>query len=258
MRHGAFDSDATALAERIRSHEKYGSRDLNEWIFSILNPDEGNAVLDLGCGTGKQSIPLAQRVGPNGRVVSVDVSPEVLEALGAQAAELGVDGRIERHCMSLDDLGGRLSGSRFDRVIASYSIYYVDNAERLFATIADLLLAGGILFFCGPSSANNKEIVDFHNRVKGAATGSAGTADLFMEGTGPRLANRFFTGVETHHFENPIRYDSADALMAYWSSYNLYDPAIEGDFRAAAEAHFADHEVLETVKRVIGISARGA
>jgi hypothetical protein len=52
-----------------------------------------------------------------------------------------------------------------------------------------------------------------------------------------------------------MRFDSADALVGYWSSYNLYDPAIDEPFRAAADAHFADHDVFVSAKRVVGIRA---
>ena len=255
MRHGEFDSDTSALEQRILSHEKYGTNDLNEWIFSILRPGEGQTILDLGCGTGKQSIPLAQAVGAEGRIVSIDVSRDAVDAVDRRAAELGLGDRIETVCDSLDNLAGRVAGSLFDRIVASYSIYYVDDADRLFRTLSGMLAPGGLLFFCGPSSANNKEIIDFHNEVKGSPVGSAGTAQVFMEGDGPRLARQYFGDVAVHQFENPIRFDGAEALCAYWSSYNLYDPAIETAFRAAADAHFAGHDMFQTTKRVIGISA---
>src|SRR5690242_13618842 len=39
----------------------------------------GDAVLDIGCGSGAISIALAQRVAPSGRVLAVDVYPPLLE-----------------------------------------------------------------------------------------------------------------------------------------------------------------------------------
>lgn len=256
MRHGEFDSDTGALEQRILSHEKYGTNDLNEWIFSILQPKEGQSILDLGCGTGKQSIPLAETVGPDGRVVAMDVSKDAVDAVDKRAGELGLDDRISTICDSLDNLAARTEGMGFDRIVASYSIYYVEDSERLFRTLAEIMNPGAILFFCGPSSENNGEIIAFHNEVKGEAVGSAGTAQVFMEGDGARLTRQYLADFQTHQFENPIRFDSADALCAYWSSYNLYDPAIEAEFREAADAHFAGNDTFQTTKRVIGISGR--
>jgi demethylmenaquinone methyltransferase/2-methoxy-6-polyprenyl-1,4-benzoquinol methylase len=39
----------------------------------------GDAVIDVACGTGKLSVMLAERVGPFGRVVGVDLSPAMVE-----------------------------------------------------------------------------------------------------------------------------------------------------------------------------------
>lgn len=255
MRHGEFDSDATALESRIRSHEKFGSRDLNEWIFSIVAPREGETILDLGSGTGKQSIPLAQKVGPEGSVLSLDVSQEALDLLQSRAVAAGVHDRIRTVCVMLDDLATHLEGLNFDHVIACYSIYYVSDAKRLFSTVREHISPGGSLFFCGPTGRNNAEIINFHHQVSGSGEASPGTADQFMEGTGPQLAREFFGEVETHYFENQIRYDSVDGLLSYWSSYNLYDPTLEEAFKAAASRHISEHGFFETVKRVVGIKA---
>jgi len=40
---------------------------------------EGKTVLDLGCGTGRDCYLLSKLVGPSGRVIGVDMTPEQLE-----------------------------------------------------------------------------------------------------------------------------------------------------------------------------------
>src|SRR5690606_32536579 len=86
---GSFDTDAAALARRIAAHERYGENDLNAWCFAEMGVASGMAVLDLGCGTGKQTLALAAR---GCRVTAVDVSADALAALGAAAAARGLDG----------------------------------------------------------------------------------------------------------------------------------------------------------------------
>src|ERR1019366_9952964 len=82
------------------------------------------------------------------------------------------------------------------------------------------------LFFCGPSQRNNGELKEFHDSLWGRADrpvpATKGAAP-FMEATGPDLVNEIFGNAEIFHFENPLRFDSPEALYSYWSSYNLYD-----------------------------------
>lgn len=58
--------------------------------FSMGPVRSGETVLDIGCGAGFDSIIAAMRVGPAGRVISVDMTPAMLEkaALSARQAHL--------------------------------------------------------------------------------------------------------------------------------------------------------------------------
>jgi SAM-dependent methyltransferase len=252
---GRFDQDSTALEERIRSHDRFGSRDLNTWIFGQLAPAPGQRVLDLGCGTGKQSLPLAEAVGLLGRVVCVDISSDALAILGGRADELGVGERVETVNATLDDVPSALEGGRFDRVLGSYSLYYARDPGALLNAIRDLLVPNGILFFCGPGRANNAELQRFHYGLLGEPPPPETHGAVFMEEDGRRTAEELFSSVSVSRFENPLRFDSAEALYRYWSSYNLYDDDLDAVFRVAAAAHFETHDEFVTVKRAVGVHA---
>jgi len=47
--------------------------------FSLGPINEGETVLDVGCGAGVDSLIAATMVGPNGKVVGIDLIPEMLE-----------------------------------------------------------------------------------------------------------------------------------------------------------------------------------
>src|SRR5215216_4260102 len=54
---------------------------MGEWaprVMALANPERGESVLDVACGTGVLTRPVAEAVGPNGRVVGLDLSPEML------------------------------------------------------------------------------------------------------------------------------------------------------------------------------------
>ncbi|MDE0891557.1 MAG: sulfatase-like hydrolase/transferase, partial [Planctomycetota bacterium] len=59
-------------------------------FLDALSVKEGQTVCDLGCGNGYHSLELAERVGKDGRVIGVDIQPEMLDRLEWRAAEQGV------------------------------------------------------------------------------------------------------------------------------------------------------------------------
>ena len=252
---GRFNTDAGALDRRIQAHEKFGGKDLNQWIFHHLKPGRNMMILDLGCGTGKQTIPLAEIVGEKGRVTALDISQEALESLSANASEKGVR-NIQILLGRFDELESLLKGASFDRISSSYALYYSERPEKVVKTIREQLKPEGIFFFCGPARNNNLELKSFHYGIKGEPIPSQTDGTLFMEETGQQIAREVFSCVEVVFFENPLRFDSAKALYEYWSSYNLYEEEMNERFREAAAKHFKEKPVFETRKRVIGIVAR--
>ncbi len=60
----------------------------NPFSLGALRP--GQTVLDLGCGSGVDSLLAARRVGPAGKVIGVDMVEEMLVVARANAAAVGV------------------------------------------------------------------------------------------------------------------------------------------------------------------------
>jgi ubiquinone/menaquinone biosynthesis C-methylase UbiE len=56
-------------------------------VLANLGVKPGMTVCDMGCGNGYFTLPLAKMVGPTGRVLAVDVQPEMLELLKDRATE---------------------------------------------------------------------------------------------------------------------------------------------------------------------------
>ncbi len=61
-----------------------------EKLFPALGLEPGEAVLDLGCGEGRYTLPMASRVGPQGAVYAVDLWEEGLARLGEKARQEGL------------------------------------------------------------------------------------------------------------------------------------------------------------------------
>jgi arsenite methyltransferase len=61
----------------------------NPFSMGRLNP--GETVLDIGCGAGFDSLMAAEQVGPEGRVIALDMTPEMLEKARRGAEEMGLE-----------------------------------------------------------------------------------------------------------------------------------------------------------------------
>jgi ubiquinone/menaquinone biosynthesis C-methylase UbiE len=59
-------------------------------VISQLGISKGNIVADFGCGSGYFSIPLAQAVGEDGIIYSLDVLPQALETVASKAKALNL------------------------------------------------------------------------------------------------------------------------------------------------------------------------
>src|SRR5688572_21120622 len=62
--------------------------------FSVGPLERGERVVDVGCGAGIDSLIAGNLVGPSGRVVGVDMTPEMLAKARASADEMGA-GHVE-------------------------------------------------------------------------------------------------------------------------------------------------------------------
>ena len=106
--------------------------------FSDVRP--GEVVLDLGCGAGIDLLLAAQRVGPGGRVIGVDMTDEMIVRARANAAAAGREnvevrkGFIE--ALPVDD------GS-VDLVISNCVLNLSPDKPAAFAEIARVLKPGG-------------------------------------------------------------------------------------------------------------------
>jgi arsenite methyltransferase len=112
------------------------------YFFDLAELCDGEAVIDLGSGSGMDAFFAALAVGPGGRVVGVDFTVEQLDKAQLLANEAGFDqiefreGRIER--LPADD-------ASFDCVISNGVINLSPEKERVFAEAARVLRPGGRL-----------------------------------------------------------------------------------------------------------------
>jgi arsenite methyltransferase len=95
----SVDSESRAVAEKLYSPEELdGVPEIaldhalgvgNHLRYARIEP--GDTVLDLGCGSGIDSILASRRAGPSGRVIALDFLPEMLERTARAARQAGLE-----------------------------------------------------------------------------------------------------------------------------------------------------------------------
>ena len=110
--------------------------------FSLGELGLGEHVLDLGSGAGTDSLVAAQMVGAEGRVIGVDMTPEMVAAPRASAAELGT-GNVEFLETEAEELP--FTDASFDVVISNGVIDLIPDKEAVFAELHRVLRPGGRL-----------------------------------------------------------------------------------------------------------------
>jgi SAM-dependent methyltransferase len=87
------DSQWQAMAprwEHAREVMWAATRTVSEWLVDRLDPKPGQVVLDLAAGTGETGLLAARRLGPDGRLVSGDREPRMVEAAKRLAVRLEI------------------------------------------------------------------------------------------------------------------------------------------------------------------------
>jgi len=110
----------------------------NPFSLGRLEPDE--RVLDLGCGAGTDSLVAARMVGPDGHVVGIDMTREMLDKARRAAAEMGADNVefVEGEAEQLP-----FPDASFNVVISNGVIDLIPDKDAVFSEIHRVLRPGG-------------------------------------------------------------------------------------------------------------------
>jgi ubiquinone/menaquinone biosynthesis C-methylase UbiE len=165
-------------------------------FLARLDLQAGQAVLDLGCGPGFWTLPLAEIVGPAGTVWALDVSQEMLDALTARHPQPQV--RLRRSELPAIDLPDAADsrGSGVDWIWAAFVFHEVDPPERLAVEMRRVTRPGGRVAVLDwrPDAAGDDGPARSH-RVSAARVGE------YLRAAGFRNATRIWQDEEAYLVE---------------------------------------------------------
>ena len=148
--YGAVTTGAgRAMAQRFYSDEELASVPTAavDWALGVGNPvrhaglSEGEVVLDIGSGSGIDTVLAARQVGPTGRVIGLDMLAEMCERARAVVKEAGVAAWCDLQEGEMEAIP--LPDASIDVVISNGVINLSPRKSRAFAEIARVLRPGG-------------------------------------------------------------------------------------------------------------------
>lgn len=112
-----------------------------EPVLNRLDLAAGMTAADIGAGLGYFSFPMAERVGPQGRIVALDPSRAAREELESRAVRNGY-GQVQVHEGKAEDTG--LPVGSVDRVLWHTMYHEVDNRTQALNEMLRILRSGGL------------------------------------------------------------------------------------------------------------------
>lgn len=160
--------NATTLADRSKQRTRHDwdaaatgwdrhAPSIRSWLrpstdamLHMAGVASGLTVLDVAAGAGDQTLDLAERVGPKGRVVASDISEKILGLASENAARAGHD-NVETHLADAEHLD--LADNIFDAAVCRLGLMFLPDPLAGLRQIYGALKPGGrfcAMVFAGP------------------------------------------------------------------------------------------------------------
>ena len=109
-------------------------------IVQLAAARPGMQVLDLACGTGEPAISLASQVGPQGRVIGIDINSELLEVARDRAQQRSLTNiefrQADAHALPFP-------AESFDLVSSRFGVMFFEDVARALGEARRVLCAAG-------------------------------------------------------------------------------------------------------------------
>jgi ubiquinone/menaquinone biosynthesis C-methylase UbiE len=117
-----------------------GSRVVGEWMLNALDPKPGQTILELAAGIGETGFLAAARVGKEGKLISTDFAPRMVEAAQAESARLGLT-NVEHRQLDAEEMD--LPDKSVDGVLCRWGYMLIADPAQALRETRRVLRKGG-------------------------------------------------------------------------------------------------------------------
>lgn len=245
-------TSTSSLDARLEANRRSQKIDFKEWSVKILSPEEGDKVLEIGCGTGSQTIPVATKIGERGSLTFVDLSAQsvatVSEKLGSSTTQRGIVGNMD----DIDDLLDPDNG-KFDLIYSVYAMYYAKEPKRLLDNLFNRLSPDGRICILGPESPHGfvelaRKYFEIPEEVDRSLNFRTEVVESFMKEN--------FQTFEVCVIRNPQFFYSVEDALEFFRNTTYYSQKFEKQISEVIEQEISDSSVFVVDKYSSATSAR--
>ncbi len=225
-----FSRHAAAYRQRLDEIMARGEAPGRRRVVDLLQVKPGIRVLDLACGPGTLSRPLAMEVAPDGEVVGVDLAPGMVEL----ARALGIpNARFE--VMDIEQLS--FPDRSFDAAACGHGLQFVPDLSRALSEVHRVLRPGSRFAASVPLNNGNQrpwmvidEVVNRWLPPAPVATDQQGTRAVVGDAVAFQKAVLAggFTQAEVELIEEKVTWKSAEQMVALCMSWWDLAARVEG------------------------------
>jgi S-adenosylmethionine-diacylgycerolhomoserine-N-methlytransferase len=138
--------------DRMYRHQRHIYDVTRKWyllgrdeMMAGLSPHDGDRILEIGCGTGRNLVLAASRY-PRARFYGIDVSAEMLDSAERAVARAGLTHQIALACVdATQSLTSLFGGAAYERIFISYALSMIPNWTAVIDAAVVALAEGGEL-----------------------------------------------------------------------------------------------------------------
>jgi ubiquinone/menaquinone biosynthesis C-methylase UbiE len=241
-----YQETTSDLQTRIDIHNKFGGRDIDQWMLDTLKIAKGAKILDVACGSGKQCFSFYQFLEGQTDITGGDVNPDLLN----QARQEGIRRNLPIQFMDLNfNTRFPLPDNTFDLSSCCFAIYYAEDIPFTIHEMHRVIKPGGRLFTTGPMPTNKKMFYDIIREATQKPIppmpGSSRYGSAILS-----TIRETFTSVDVHTFENPLSFESVEPFIAYTRASLAEDRKLWTDLFNGKE------EYERTIDQITEVAAR--
>ncbi len=233
------------LKTRIDIHQRYGSRNIDEWMLDITKPAAGSRILDVGCGSGKQLLAFHKYLDGKAEITGGDVNPDLLAEARSRNVEMGNPWKL----VGLDfDRRFELATGSYDLVTCCFALYYARDFRFTVGEMHRVIEHGGRLFTTGPMPGNKRLFYEVIEEATGKPIppmpGSSRYGSEILEAIRER-----FSSVEADVFENPLEFESIEPFLEYTRASLSEDRKL---WKSLFDGGAGFEQVMQQIEQVAG------